>query len=353
VVIRHRRSSLHGLSRLVQFADSAGGSRTVPIDFTPTAAQGYTATASFQMFQTNCGSSPCIHFAVQTFTITGVGVAPVITLTPSPLDFGNIGVGMPTGIKYVTVSNAGMGVLNITNIAVFGGAAFTYRGGSCSTTTPVAPGASCTVGVTLLPNVAGSFTGSVALTDNAAGSPQSVALTGAGIAAADFGLSATPSTLTVKGGSAATYSVAVSLVGGSFGSPVALSVTGLPAGATVIFSPTSVTPGAAGATSTLTIQTAPLVAQNSTPGADPRSTGLSRGTALCLGLLPLLIVRRIRRLGKGLLLSLGIFLALWGWVGITGCVSPIPLPKPQSSTLTITAASDAISHTATVQLTVQ
>jgi hypothetical protein len=180
-----------------------------------------------------------------------------------------------------------------------------------------------------------------------------VALTGAGIAAADFGLSATPSTLTVKGGSAATYSVAVSLVGGSFGSPVALSVTGLPAGATVIFSPTSVTPGAAGATSTLTIQTAPLVAQNSTPGADPRSTGLSRGTALCLGLLPLLIVRRIRRLGKGLLLSLGIFLALWGWVGITGCVSPIPLPKPQSSTLTITAASDAISHTATVQLTVQ
>jgi len=330
-----------------------GGSCTVPVDFTPTAAQAYNATASFQMIQTSCGSSGCITFPAQTFTIAGVGVNPSVILTPSPLDFGSVGVGPASPIKYVTLSNTGASALTITNITVGGALVFMQSGGSCSIATPVAAGTSCTIGLTFQTNIPGAYSGTLTVTDNDASSQQTVALTGTGIIAADFGLSATPSTQTVVGGSTATYSIAIPSVGGSFDSAVALSISGLPAGATALFSPATVTPGAAGATSTLTIQTVPLVAVNSPLGFDPRSTALSSRFFLCVGFLPLLFIRRIHRLRINLSLALAIFLALWGAVGISGCAVPASAPQPQTSSITITATSAAIGHTTTVQLTVQ
>jgi hypothetical protein len=88
------------------------------------------------------------------------------------------------------------------------------------------------------------------------------------VTARDFGLSVTPSTVTVNRGQSAYYTVTVTVVGGTVGN-VTLTVTGLPAGTTATFSPNPVgSPGS----STLTVKTT---------GSTPRTTYTLRitGTA--------------------------------------------------------------------------
>ena len=50
----------------------------------------------------------------------------------------------------------------------------------------LASGASCTINVTFTPSTTGSVTGTLSITDNAAGSPQAVSLSGAGISASGY-----------------------------------------------------------------------------------------------------------------------------------------------------------------------
>jgi hypothetical protein len=80
------------------------------------------------------------------------------------------------------VTNSGNAALALGGIGIAGTDAGDF---AQSSTCPVSPatlaaGASCTVAVTFSPTGAGSRTASVSLTDNATGSPQSVALTGTG-----------------------------------------------------------------------------------------------------------------------------------------------------------------------------
>jgi hypothetical protein len=78
----------------------------------------------------------------------------------------------------VSVTNSGSATLALTSIAM-GGAnpkAFTELT-TCGPT--LAPAASCAVYVSFKPTVAGTFKASIAITDNGASSPQSIALTGA------------------------------------------------------------------------------------------------------------------------------------------------------------------------------
>ena len=72
-----------------------------------------------------------------------------------------------------------------------------------------------------------------------------------GGAVADFGLSTSPTSLSVKRGSSGSTTVTVTAIGAS--SPVTLSVSGLPAGVTASFATNPVTATTAGATSKLTI----------------------------------------------------------------------------------------------------
>ena len=73
----------------------------------------------------------------------------------------------------------------------------------------LAAGATCTISVTFTPGSVASFTATVSVADNAAGSPQTVTLSGAGIAAPDFTVSATPAAEAVSNGGVATYQVSV------------------------------------------------------------------------------------------------------------------------------------------------
>jgi hypothetical protein len=71
----------------------------------------------------------------------------------------------------------------------------------------------------------------------------------------DYDLTASPQGLTVSAGQSATTTVQIAPDHGSFDGPVTFSCTGTPRGCTASFSPQSVTPGAAAATSALTLKT--------------------------------------------------------------------------------------------------
>lgn len=158
-----------------------GGKCIAEIDFTPSAAQSYSATASFQMKQAACGGS-CLTYPVQTFTITGTGIArPSVTLSPSPLDFGNVAVHSVAN-QLFTVTNAGPGSLTISGIKTPGSPGFVAEFGSCFAPAPIAAGSSCTIDVAFQPSGAGYVRGTLAITDDGAGSPQTVDLSGTGVA---------------------------------------------------------------------------------------------------------------------------------------------------------------------------
>jgi hypothetical protein len=100
---------------------------------------------------------------------------PAVKLSPTSLTFPTQVVFTTSKAKTVTLTNTGLGILNIKSIAVSGPFAQTN---TCGTT--VASGASCTFTVTFKPTTIGTLTGSVSLTDNAPASPQKIALTGIG-----------------------------------------------------------------------------------------------------------------------------------------------------------------------------
>ena len=116
----------------------------------------------------------------------GGGGGAVMSLAPTSLKWGKVVVGTTaTGEKKVTATNTGSSTLSITNIAITGDFGLvavkaTKKITPCANGTNLAPGASCEIKVSFTPSQTGVRTGSLSFTDNAAGSPQSVALTGTG-----------------------------------------------------------------------------------------------------------------------------------------------------------------------------
>lgn len=108
--------------------------------------------------------------------------SPIISLTPSNLSFGNQNVGTNSTPQSITVTNKGSAALKITLIALAGvnNADFSQTN-NCGQSLP--SGASCTVDVTLGPLLPGALAASLSITDNASGSPQTVALSGTGVGA--------------------------------------------------------------------------------------------------------------------------------------------------------------------------
>jgi hypothetical protein len=154
---------------------AAGSSCTISVTFTPTASGSRSATVSIS---DNASDSP------QSVALSGTGVtpAPAVTLTPSSLSFGNQNVSTTSSAQTVTLKNSGTADLSISSIALSG----TNSGDFSQTNTcPISPstltaGSNCTISVTFTPTTTGSRSASVSITDNASGSPQSVALSGTG-----------------------------------------------------------------------------------------------------------------------------------------------------------------------------
>jgi hypothetical protein len=100
--------------------------------------------------------------------------APTVSLSPTSVMMTQF-VGLTIAAQTVTLTNTGTADLTIAQIAITG--PFTQTS-TCGSSVPV--GASCTISVIFAPTAAGTFIGYIAISDNAANSPQSVRLTGVG-----------------------------------------------------------------------------------------------------------------------------------------------------------------------------
>jgi len=155
----------------------AGSTCTVSVTFTPTAIGSRSATLTFT--DNNNG----VPGSTQTVSLTGTGVSPAAaSVSPTSLSFGNQVITTTSAAKSVTLTSTGAANLIISSIAITGTNAsdFTKSSTTC-TAASYAPGAKCTISVTFTPSILGAETASLTVTDNAANSPQTVALSGSGI----------------------------------------------------------------------------------------------------------------------------------------------------------------------------
>src|SRR6202043_2278965 len=110
------------------------------------------------------------------------GIAPSASFAPTSLTFGNQNVNTTSAAQTVTLTNSGTAALTITSIVASAPYAQTN---TCPAS--VAAGANCSINVTFTPTVTGSQPGTITVTDNATGSPQTVALSGTGaVSSASF-----------------------------------------------------------------------------------------------------------------------------------------------------------------------
>jgi hypothetical protein len=212
-----------------------GASCTITVTFKP--AQSGPRTASVTITD-NAAGSP------QTISLSGTGLVsgPNATPSPSSLTFATQLVGTSSSAQSATLTNYGTTALSITSIAASGDFSQTNTCGSS-----LAAEASCTISVTFKPTQRGTRTGTLSITDNAAGSPQTVSLTGTGTVV-EFN----PTSLSfgsVKRGDSKTLTTTLSNTGST-----ALSISGITITGSTAFSQTNTcgTSVAAGGSCTIT-----------------------------------------------------------------------------------------------------
>ncbi len=150
----------------------AGGSKSFTITFTPGAKGARSAT--FTITDNTTAGTHSVGL-----TGTGVGV-PIASITPPTINFGNINAGVTSPAATITVNNTGTDDLVVSSVALTGTQASQFSVPTAGFTVP--PGQSTTLSVTFTPSGSGARSANVVFTDNAAGSPHSVALNGTGTA---------------------------------------------------------------------------------------------------------------------------------------------------------------------------
>jgi hypothetical protein len=148
---------------------AAGAKCTFSITFAPSATG--TRSASLSVTDTAAGSP-------QLIPLTGVGTT--AKLAPATLNFGSVTVGTTSAAKVITLTNIGTTAITISGITITGAAAGDFsQTHTCGAS--LGAGASCTISVQFKPTVTGNRSAAVRVTDNAAGSPQQVPVSGKGI----------------------------------------------------------------------------------------------------------------------------------------------------------------------------
>src|SRR5262249_14955590 len=116
----------------------------------------------------------------QTVALSGTGLAPLASFSPTSLTFTTQRVVTTSSPQVVTLSNTGNSVLTISSIAAGGAIAFAQTN-DCPAT--LAPGSSCSINVTFRPVQTGTFYGGVNVIDDSgavSGSEQDAFLSGTG-----------------------------------------------------------------------------------------------------------------------------------------------------------------------------
>ena len=100
----------------------------------------------------------------------------VAVISPTAINFGNQTVGMTSSSQTVTLTNTGNVTLTLSSIAISLNNGSATQTNNCGAV--LMAGAACTVNLFWIPGKAGSMTGNLTFTDNAANSPQVVSLSG-------------------------------------------------------------------------------------------------------------------------------------------------------------------------------
>lgn len=277
----------------------AQSSCTIEVTFSP--AQTGNRTGGIRVTDSAAGSP-------QTVSLAGTGTQAAMSLTPSSYSFAGQLSGTPSAPETFTATNTGSGNLLISKIT-FSGANpgdFTETD-NCAGIVPVniPPQGTCAIHVmfnpVVTPNGTATRTATMTLTDNVAGNPASVALSGM---ATDFELGDPPAqggtTLTVTAGQTAQFSLQINSTAGFPGTTpvsVTLSCTAtIPEGTCTTPGSVQVTQAASDPTFTVSVTTtAASGITPASPSGEPPTTwintsrfyivpmmGLAMGMALLL-----------------------------------------------------------------------
>jgi hypothetical protein len=135
------------------------GHNSCIIDVTFSADNDYPSSSASLVITDSATGSP------QSVTLAASVLDPLISLSPSSLSFGTVTV--PT-TKTVTVKNSGLTALNLSGMTISGtDFAFNPTSTTCTSTTSLAKGATCVIGVTFSPASTTSYSGTVTITSNA------------------------------------------------------------------------------------------------------------------------------------------------------------------------------------------
>jgi sugar lactone lactonase YvrE len=150
---------------------AAAASCAVSVTLTPSSTGTRTASLMF---------SDLVVGSPQSVTLTGTGNGGVLVLASSGLSFNGM-VGEKSAPQNISLSNTGSYPLHIQSAWTTGADASEFNV-STNCGASLAAGATCNLAVTFSPTAEGTRTAMLNLTDDAAGSPQTVSLTGTAIA---------------------------------------------------------------------------------------------------------------------------------------------------------------------------
>ncbi len=167
----------------------------------------YDATTGYDM-ATGLGSVNAYNLVTKWSGGGGGSGSPAVTFSPTSISFGSVPVGASKAAN-IKLTNSGSAMLTISGLSITGSNQSSFSetnncGGS------LGAGANCTITATFRPQSTGSLSAALTVSDNAAGSPQSVGLSGSGTSCT-YSLSATSQTFSTA---AATGSVAVNTQAG-------------------------------------------------------------------------------------------------------------------------------------------
>jgi len=329
----------------------AGGANcSISVTFAPTVVG---TRAGLLTIADNASGSP------QTVALTGTGIAPVVTaptvtLSLTSLTFSPQTDGTTSAAQTITMTNSGTASLTIASIVASGDFAQTNNCG-----TSVGAGSGCMISVTFTPTAAGTRAGTLTITDNAGGSPQTVALSGGG-QAVSVSTSSTALSIPSAGGTA-TATIQLSSIDG-FAGTVNLACAVTYQGQGVPNSPPtcSLNPsqeqvaGNSPVSSTLTVSSTTGSASTA-PERISSKYRLAFAVLLFFGTLP-------RRRWRGGVLFLAVCLAAWG--GMLGCsggnsggsnntAPPVSGTTTGNYQVRITATSGTVTTSTTIPLSIQ
>ncbi len=306
------------------------------------------------------------QYRTQTITLSGTGLAPPgVSLTPfATVSFAPTGVGASSTAQTLTLTNNGGVPLALQRFLITGD--FAIAANTCGAT--LAPSSACTLQVVFSPSAPGLRTGTVSVTDNAAGSPQAVTLSGTAV---DFALAPNgPTSITITAGQQAVFPLLLSSSADLSGS-VSFTCSPIPAHATCFVNPT---PAPLGGTTNIIVTVATSVTgaelhwpfnfhRDSVPGTR------NALTALLAAVLPIgLTAARRRRFTAGTRRSLAGAATLWCLFLLVGCSASRIIPgsgsspagpdptaptPPAAYNLTVTGTNAGLTRAVTLTLIVQ